>query len=154
MKSAKIIFTAGLTLLTATSVHAINPTYAKQLERSGCTQVTETQGCDTTKTKAENAKAGFVAEAPARAGTASRQTPYAGNWVAKGTADATVATIRIDDKERVWVNGKRVKAKRSDGALVFRDGFITYTIQGDRRLQGEDYWSDSDARTKGPIVGQ
>ncbi len=95
-----------------------------------------------------------MADVPANAGTASKQTPYAGNWVAKGTADATFATIRIDDRERVWVNGKRVKAKRSDGALVFRDGFITYTIQGDRRLQGEDYWSDSDATTKGPIVGR
>jgi len=47
-----------------------------------------------------------------------------------------------------------VNAKRSDGALVFRDGTITYTIQGDRRLKGEDYWSDSDAGTKGPIVAE
>jgi hypothetical protein len=42
-------------------------------------------------------------------------------------------------------------AKRSDGALVFKQGFITYTIQGDRRLKGEDYWYDSDAKTKGSI---
>ncbi len=71
--------------------------------------------------------------------------------MAKAKSGATVATIRIDAKEQVWVNGKRVKAKRSDGALVFKQGFITYTIQGDRRLQGEDYWSDADAKTKGPI---
>ena len=90
----------------------------------------------------------------ANAGTASNATPYAGNWLAKGTADATVATIRIDTEEGVWVNGKRVKAKRSDGTLVFRDGFIRYTIQGDRRLKGEDYWSDSDAKSKGPIVSE
>jgi hypothetical protein len=45
-----------------------------------------------------------------------------------------------------------VKAKRSDGALVFRGGTITYTIQGDRRLKGEDVWVDSDAGTKGLIV--
>jgi hypothetical protein len=52
------------------------------------------------------------------------------------------------------VSGKRVKAKRSDGGLVFRDGKITYTIQGDRRLKGEDSWTDFDAGTKGPIVAE
>jgi hypothetical protein len=140
---------AGSALWLATSAHAIDAKYARQLERSGCTQATELQGCDINKTKTENARAGFVNDAAA--GTASNKPPYAGNWVARGTGGATVATIRIDDKEHVWVNGKSVKAKRSDGALVFRQGFITYTIQGDRRLKGEDYWSDSDAKSRGPI---
>ena len=63
--------------------------------------------------------------------------------MAKSAEGNTVSTIRIDAKENVWVNGKRVNAKRSDGALVFRNGAITYTIQGDRRLKGEDIWSDS-----------
>ena len=150
----KQLIMAGTALLVTTSAQAINAKYAQQLERSGCTQASELQGCDITKTKAENAKAGFVNETPAETATASSQTPYAGNWVAKGTNDATVATIRIDPKEQVWVNGKRVKAKRSDGALVFKQGFITYTIQGDRRLKGEDYWTDSDAKSKGPIVAE
>jgi hypothetical protein len=148
----KLIIAAGVALLAHTSAHAIDTKYRQQLERSGCTQVSETQGCDITKTKAENAKAGFVAEAPADKGKATNQTPYAGQWVAKATSGATVATIRIDGKEHVWVNGKRVNAKRSDGALVFRDGKITYTIQGDRRLKGEDSWLDSDAGTRGAIV--
>lgn len=39
--------------------HAIDKHYAQKLERSGCTQATELQGCDINKTKAENAKAGF-----------------------------------------------------------------------------------------------
>lgn len=43
------------------NAHAIDKEYAKKLERSGCTQVTEAQGCDVNKTKAENAKAGFGA---------------------------------------------------------------------------------------------
>jgi hypothetical protein len=51
----------------------------------------------------------------------------------------------------VWVNGKRVNAKRTDGTLQFRPGKLTFTIQGDRRLTGEDYWTDSAAGTKGPI---
>jgi hypothetical protein len=47
----------------------------KQLEQSGCTQVSELQGCDTHKSKAENAKTGFTN--PAVDGT-NTQTPYAG----------------------------------------------------------------------------
>jgi hypothetical protein len=148
----KLTIALGVVFLAQAPAHAINAKYRQQLERSGCTQVSEAQGCDTKKTKAENAKAGFVTEAPAEKGSAASQNPYAGQWVAKGTAGATVATLRIDNKEHVWVNGKKVKAKRSDGALVFRDGFITYTIQGDRRLKNEDYWVDSDAGSKGPIV--
>lgn len=146
-------------LLLAAPAHAINSHYAQQLERSGCTQITELQGCDIRKSKAENAKAGFgnattPATAPSAPPTAADQakTPYAGQWVAKSTDGRTVATIRIDAKERVWVDGKPVKAKRSDGALVFRSGKRQFTIQGDRRLQGEDVWNDFDAGTKGPIV--
>ena len=140
-------------LLTNTPAHAISAKYRQQLERSGCTEVSEMQGCDIKKTKAQNAKAGFVNEATASKGSAATsKTPYAGQWVAKNTDGATVATIRVDKKEHVWVNGKRVNAKRSDGALVFHDGKITFTIQGDRNLKNEDGWSDSDAGTKGPIV--
>jgi hypothetical protein len=149
---ARYVFVAAVLLLAHASAHAISEKYRKQLERSGCTQVSEGQGCDITKTKAENAKAGFVTEAPAPASTAASQSPYVGQWVAKSTAGATVATIRIDAKEQVWVNGKKIKAKRSDGALIFRDGMISYSIQGDRRLMDENFWFDKDAGTKGPIL--
>lgn len=140
----------ALVILIAAQVpaYAINDKYRKQLEQSGCTQVSETQGCDIHKSKAENAKAGFTNPAT---DTPSTPTPYVGQWVAKSEAGATVATIRIDAKEQVWVNGKRVNAKRTDGTLQFRQGKITFTIQGDRRLQNQDYWMDSDAGTKGPI---
>lgn len=136
--------------LASTSAQAIDAKYRKQLERSGCTQVSEAQGCDITKTRAENAKAGFGGSAAGSTG----QTPYAGQWIAIGPTGGTVATIRIDPQEHVWVNGKRVNAKRSDGALVFRQGFVTYTIQGDRRLKGEDTWRDSDAGSTGPIYAE
>ncbi|MFQ2769479.1 hypothetical protein ACK3Y4_01805 [Aeromonas caviae] len=139
-----------LTLLGSAQVHAINHKYAEQLERSGCTQVTEAQGCDIHKSKAENAKAGFGA-APA----AASASPYAGNWVATfPETGATVANIRIDDKDQVWVNDKQVSARKSDGALVFKEGMVIYTIQGDRRLKGEDGWVDNDAGTKGPIAAK
>ncbi|MFM4823410.1 hypothetical protein ACEUDJ_00725 [Aeromonas bivalvium] len=186
-----------LTLLGSAQVHAINAKYAEQLERSGCTQVTEAQGCDIHKTKAENAKAGFGAAAPAadsglnmsyaqkleRSGctqvselsgcdinktqaenaaagfgaapAAASTSPYAGNWVATfPETGATVANIRIDDQDQVWVNDKQVSARKSDGALVFKEGMVTYTIQGDRRLKGEDGWVDNDAGTKGPIAAK
>ena len=147
----KFLGAAGLALLMAASAHAIDAKYAEQLERSGCTQLSELQGCDIRKTREENARAGFVSDAPAVPGASTSTTPYAGNWVAKGSGGATVATIRIDAKERVRVDGKPVKAWRSDGALVFKQGFITYTIQGDRRLKGEDYWIDADAKSRGSI---
>jgi len=58
MKTPSLVI-ACATLLAATQVQAIDAEYRSLLERSGCTQVTETQGCDIHKTKAENAKAGF-----------------------------------------------------------------------------------------------
>lgn len=151
----KIILPALAMLIVAQSpAYAINDKYRKQLEQSGCTQMSELEGCDIHKSKAENAKAGFSnpqAPAASDSDSANTQTPYAGQWVAKSDAGATVATIRIDSKENVWVNGKRVNARRTDGTLQFRQGKMTFTIQGDRRLTGEDYWTDSDAGTKGPI---
>lgn len=149
----KIALTSLIALIAQTPAYAINAKYRQQLERSGCTQVSEAQGCDIHKSKAENAKAGFGGDAaPAPADAASSSTPYAGQWVAKNSEGKTVATIRIDKNEHVWVNGKRVNAKRSDGALVFKDKKVTFTIQGDRRLKNEDSWTDSDAGSKGPIV--
>ncbi|KRV66792.1 hypothetical protein AO721_05105 [Aeromonas veronii] len=192
-RNAALLIT--LTLLGITPAHAISAKYAEQLERSGCTQVTEAQGCDIHKTKAENAKAGFGMAAPAAEGglnlsyeqklersgctqvselngcdinktkaenaaadvgnapaAATSGSPYAGNWIATfPQTGATVANIRIDGKDQVWVNDKKVNAKKSDGALVFKDGMVIYTIQGDRRIKGEDGWVDNDAGTKGPI---
>lgn len=150
MKAGGVLVTV-IGLMAMTSAQAIDARYARQLERSGCTQVSELQGCDIGKTRAENARAGFVTET---SGATAAGTPYAGQWVAKGSDGATVATLRIDSRERVWVDGRRVRAKRSDGALVFRAGKITYTIQGDRRLKGEDTWADFDAGTKGFIVAE
>ena len=153
MKKTLAIAIVALLSVT-TSAYAISAKYRQQLERSGCTQVSEAQGCDITKTREENAKAGFDTGVSVEKAKTSNQTPYAGQWVAVGPTGGTVATIRIDAKERVWVNGKPVKAKRSDGALVFHQGVITYTIQGDRRLKGEDVWRSSDAGTSGRIVAE
>lgn len=139
------------TLLAMPSAHAIDPAYRAKLERSGCTQVSEMQGCDINKTKAENAAAGFGTAAPTSEHPTGGPSPYAGSWRASN-GDQTVATIHVDANEQVTLNGQKVAAHRADGALVIKDGFITYTIQGDRRLVGEDTWHDSDAGTSGPIT--
>ncbi len=92
------------------------------------------------------------------AGKASTQpmakgdSPYQGKWVAKNSGTGqTVAVIRVDGKEQVWVNDVKVKAKRADGALQIRQGMILYTLQGDPRVRGESEWQDSDAGSTGPI---
>ena len=62
----KLIIAVSIAALSSTSAHAINAKYREQLLRSGCTQVSEAQGCDITKSKEENAKAGFVNDAPSQ----------------------------------------------------------------------------------------
>jgi uncharacterized protein len=59
------LLTASLCLLTLTAAHAIDAKYRQKLERSGCTQISESQGCDINKTREENAKAGFANDAVA-----------------------------------------------------------------------------------------
>jgi hypothetical protein len=76
---------ACVALFAATEVQAIDAEYRRLLERSGCTQVTETQGCDIHKTKAENAKAGFGSAAPAKSGASK------GTKVAEQACQAKVA---------------------------------------------------------------
>jgi hypothetical protein len=151
MKIQLILVAAAL--LASTSAHAIDEKYRQKLERSGCTQVSEMQGCDINKTKAENAKAGF-GTAPATSPAPATST-YAGTWIATNAqSKQTVATIRVDKNNKVTVNGKSAAGRLSDGALVFKVGFITYTIQGDPRVQNESSWYDSDAKNSGPIRRQ
>jgi hypothetical protein len=133
-----------LLALLAVPAQAIDPGYARQLERAGCTQMSELQGCDIRRSRAENERAGFKAGQPV--------TPYAGRWLARHDDGRPVARIRIDGNERVRVDDQPVQARRSDGALVFRRGPVMFTVQGDRRLVGEDVWRDTDAGTQGPIV--
>ncbi len=147
MKKIILNSCVGLTILcTMNSAYAIDAKYRAKLERSGCTEMSEMQGCDINKTKAENAKAGFGTS------TSASSNSYAGQWVAKNSSTGqTVATIRVDGNENVWVNGQKVKAKRSDGGLVFKQGFITYRLEGDPSNRSASSWYDSDAQTSGTI---
>jgi hypothetical protein len=145
------MFAASLGLLVHAPAYAIDAKYAAKLERSGCTQISELQGCDLNKTREENAKAGF---GPGAAADAASESPLAGNWIAVGPSGATVAEIHIDGAETVWVGGNQVKAARSGGALMFTQGVITYSLQVDRSSKGKDTWSDADAGSTGPIVAE
>ncbi|MDD8344945.1 hypothetical protein LAW33_22520 [Escherichia coli] len=141
MFKGKVILGLFFISLLSSSAWAINKEYRHKLEQSGCTQVSEAQGCDINKTKAENAKAGFVNE----------DSPYEGQWQAISNSGAIVADISIDKNTRVTVNGKSVHATKSDGSLQFKEGMVMYTIQGDRRAKGEDVWRDTDAGTQGKV---
>ena len=72
----KIILPALAMLIVAQSpAYAINDKYRKQLEQSGCTQMSELEGCDIHKSKAENAKAGFSnPQAPVANDSADRKS--------------------------------------------------------------------------------
>lgn len=54
LNKALIRICIGMIVLSTMPVHAISQKYRQQLERSGCTQMTDGNGCDITKTKSEN----------------------------------------------------------------------------------------------------
>lgn len=132
--------------------HAISEKYRQQLENSGCTEVSESQGCDIHKSKTQNARAGFGTSAKPSKNAVISDSPYQGSWVAKNASGETISTIIIDSQDRVKIDGVNIKAKKSDGGLHFNKGHIRYTLQGDRRLIGEDTWQDTDAGTSGKIL--
>jgi len=94
------VIVAGVALLANASAYAIDEKYRQQLERSGCTQISEGQGCDITKTKAENAKA-----------TSSSMPLFAAQCGDR---------LNIDSNRsgQVYMNGKVAKIlKRPDGQI-------------------------------------
>lgn len=91
-----VLLVVGAALLSGQSAHAIDAKYREQLERSGCTQVSEAQGCDINKTKAENAKAGFVVEDPAHDAKV-KGTPYhATGKISCAMGDAELGSVQCD----------------------------------------------------------
>ena len=148
------VLAACSVMLASTSAYAIDAKYRAKLERSGCTQLSELEGCDINKTKAENAKAGFGAAAPAesqRASTSERagQAQFDAHAPVKCAekagqpmvqcqgavardpgGNATVVITRPDGRKRFvfFENGKAVYADMSqaDGNMAF-----SATKQGD-----------------------
>ncbi len=130
MKIKYLIF--GLLAYSAmNSAYAIDAKYRELLIQSGCTQVSEMQGCDIYKSKEQNAKAGFVTQQPQQ--MISNQSIHQKDWVAQKADGSKLATIKIDDEKRVRVNSKRVFfVKKGKDQLQFKKDKITYVIFTDQ----------------------
>ncbi|MBJ9955888.1 hypothetical protein [Acinetobacter courvalinii] len=145
----KFITVGVMAYVVMNSAYAIDAKYREQLERSGCTQISEAQGCDINKTAEENNKAGFsIPDAVATPEPAVNQP----QWIAERSDGSTLATIRIDPQQRVWVNDTRVAATQKNGQFEFRQGKINYTIFTDLEKQPQSFWSDRYSTDKGKIV--
>lgn len=145
----KFITVGVMAYVVMNSAYAIDAKYREQLERSGCTQISEAQGCDINKTAEENIKAGFsILDAVATPEPAVNQP----QWIAERSDGSTLATIRIDPQQRVWVNDTRVAATQKNGQFEFRQGKINYTIFTDLEKQPQSFWSDRYSTDKGKIV--
>ncbi|MBL8261601.1 MAG: hypothetical protein JNM58_04180 [Xanthomonadaceae bacterium] len=106
-----IVVTCGF---LASSAQAIDKKYRAALERSGCTQLTEMQGCDINKTKAQNAQAGFGA-------TASRppasSTPRYKDLVHRNSIDAIDAMM-----ERGFKNVDSINSANTQYGIFYHPG--------------------------------
>ncbi len=149
----KLIIAAGVVLLAHNSAYAINAKYRQQLERSGCTQVSEAQGCDITKTKEENAKAGFVSNAPANnSSTASAGSGKSAKMTGPSFDCSKAKTGSIDamvcgDEELSALDRKLadVYASASKKAVNERPPVLKAMQRG--WIKGRDEcWKDSDKR--------
>ena len=120
MNKTWLFTTLTLALVAAAPAHAISAKYREQLERSGCTQMTDGTTCDIHKTKAENAAAAQQAN--------SGFGPWLGTWY--------VYTEYGDKIDEITVTAKTVKthghlveaAKASQGKLTFRVKSSAFTL--------------------------
>lgn len=150
MKIKYLIF--GLLAYSAmNSAYAIDAKYRELLIQSGCTQVSEMQGCDIYKSKEQNAKAGFVIQQPQQ--RISNQSIHQKDWIAQKADGSKLATIKIDDEKHVWVNSKRVFfVKKGKDQLQFKKDKITYVIFTDQNRYSQSYWHNQKANMHGKIV--
>ncbi|MEQ1120029.1 hypothetical protein ABLT55_15860 [Acinetobacter junii] len=102
MRNILLVLSILPSFLITNQAFAIDEKYRHQLEQSGCTQLSELQGCDIRKSKQENIKAGFVENNTQDALEGKRSVES--QWIAERTDGKILARIKIDDKERVWVN--------------------------------------------------
>lgn len=123
MKMKKALITlAVFAAVAASPAHAISEKYRQQLERSGCTQMTDGNGCDIHKTKAQNAAAA------SEGAHKSDFTPYVGTWKWIDTKGKVIDTFTVT-KTSVKTGGHLVEqAKVADGRLTFRVQAAEFTM--------------------------
>lgn len=140
-----ITFLAMSVAIAAPTAHAINAHYRDQLIRSGCTQVTEAQGCDIHKTKAQNEAAGFSSGVAPTAKSDVKK--FDGDYVARRPNGQRIANIHIG-AGKATVGGKPVKATISNDMLIINGRnnrtFVIYTTGG-------SFWENADTHDRGII---
>lgn len=96
-----------LAMATVLPAHAISAHYREQLDRSGCTMVTDSNGtCDIHKTKAQNAKA---AQTPAMQERAKIAAMLEDSVIGQSTDDAYAALEKSgfqNPEPLKWTQGK------------------------------------------------
>lgn len=96
-----------LAMATVLPAHAISAHYREQLDRSGCTMVTDSNGtCDIHKTKAQNAK---VAQTPAMQERAKIAAMLEDSVIGQSTDDAYAALEKSgfqNPEPLQWTKGK------------------------------------------------
>lgn len=135
----KMMVAVTLATLIAAPAHAISAKYREQLERSGCTQVSESQGCDIHKTKAQNASAAkHPKPAAVNPGVTINVTPYIGKWNVKNEEGLALHDLVVR-KDAVLFGGDKVLLTTqhiSDGALYLGFGVMMFTL----KKNGEGRW--------------
>jgi len=158
------LFVLGLT--TATTACAITPAMQKKYEHSGCTQMSELNGCDINKSYQWNRDHGFIENGNSQQSrnhhgeeqqnTADRDNhdnadiygKFSGNYVAKFANGQRSVDIHVEGSS-VYVNGNEVRDVNTyQDTMTFRVGYATYTI----KTNGRGSWNDSDAGNAGKIV--
>lgn len=150
-------------LVSATTACAISPAQRAKYERSGCTQVSELQGCDLNKSYEWNQRHGFITsndERPQHQGRHHHDNAYndqhdaagingkfVGNYVAKFGNGQRGADIHVEDSG-VYLNGKEMRDTNVyNDTLTFRDGYATYTLNANHHGS----WRDEYAGNSGSI---
>ncbi|MCQ7059373.1 hypothetical protein MRO53_12745 [Escherichia coli] len=154
------VFVLGLTI--ATTACAITPAMQKKYERSGCTQMSELNGCDVNKSYEWNRDHGFIdntenhqnrhhrhgEDQPRNHDQAGIYGKFSGNYAANFENGQRSVDIHIEDST-VYVNGNEVRDINTyKDTMTFRVGYSTYTI----KANGRGSWIDPDAGNAGKIV--
>jgi len=111
--------------VAASPAHAINEKYRAQLERSGCTQVTEADGtCDIHKTKAQNASHNHQTSSHGKI----NYSPFVGNWKWQDGSGKLIDVITVTGTS-AKIGGRLVEEPSvHDGALYFKVGVVNFTL--------------------------
>lgn len=145
MKKA-LITAVALAIVAAAPAHAISSKYRAQLERSGCTQVSEAQGCNINHTKAQNAAAGF-GETPKQSAPDYGISAYVGNYGVFAGNGQRLEQLIIRKNGSVTLNGKEITVTTEPNWLTFQDGSNVYTLY--RNHKGE--WRNTNSGNGGTI---